>query len=133
MSPSTDAVAVAVADDRLQQFSKYMHSGYLLQVPVFRDFYDGPTFPTFIQQLSLKPTYIDTVAVFTPAADGKPAIIRVSVLNRHPTSDWEAHFRFDDFSRSSSSCPLYLTDILRSHGKSLCDRDVRGRHDQKCE
>ena len=86
---------------RLQMFSKYMHSGQLLQLPNFPDVYTGPTFPVWIQQCNLQPKYIDIVAVFsTPGNDGR-SIIRLSVLNRHPTADWKADLRFDGFSQSN--------------------------------
>lgn len=63
-----------------------MKDGELLALPAFPDTYDGPSFPTFIQQCAFQPRYIDAVAM----ASADKNSIRVSVLNRHPTADWDA-------------------------------------------
>jgi len=72
----------------LQLFSKYMRDGYLLQVPDMPDYYDGPTWPYFVQQIGCNPRYIDLVAMVK--GDGDNVSIRCSVLNRHPELDWDA-------------------------------------------
>lgn len=72
----------------LQLFSTLMRDGYLLQVPSMPDYYDGATFPAFIQQVGCNPRYIDLVAMVKE--EGNKKSIRVSILNRHPTLDWDA-------------------------------------------
>lgn len=72
----------------LQLFSTLMRDGHLLQVPDLPDFYDGPTWPYFVQQIKCNPRYIDIVAMGID--DGDKRSVRVSVLNRHPELDWDA-------------------------------------------
>jgi alpha-N-arabinofuranosidase len=71
----------------LKLFAQHM-TGRLLQTPVFPDVYDGPSFPSFVQQL-LRPAYIDMVATYDDSR------ARVSVLNRHPGLDWESVIQMD--------------------------------------
>ena len=72
-----------------------MHSGRLMHIPAFPDAYKGPTYPNWIQQCRLLPTYIDAVAVYVDSAEGSK--IHLSVINRHPTADWIFKLEFDDF------------------------------------
>lgn len=72
----------------LQLFSQQMRDGYLLQTPSMPDYYDGATYPKFIQHVKANPRYIDLVAMVKE--DGDKTSVRVSVLNRHPTLDWDA-------------------------------------------
>ncbi|TYJ51988.1 hypothetical protein B9479_007413 [Cryptococcus floricola] len=83
----------------LQLFSKYMKDGHLLQLPVFPDVYIGPTYPVYIQQTNIKPSYIDSVAIIVSSEDDseKNASIRLSVLNRHPEADWSSKVAFTGF------------------------------------
>jgi alpha-N-arabinofuranosidase len=52
----------------------------------------GPTSPSWIQQMELRPAYIDAVAMVVEHSG-----IRLSILNRHPTADWTAKIGFADF------------------------------------
>lgn len=65
-----------------------MRDGYLLATPNMPDYYDGATYPKFIQHVKANPRYIDLVAMVKDD-EGKISI-RVSVMNRHPTLDWDA-------------------------------------------
>lgn len=73
----------------LQLFSNFMRDGYLLATPSMPDYYDGETYPKFIQHVKTNPRYIDLVAIVKDSEDGKKSI-RVSVMNRHPELDWDA-------------------------------------------
>ncbi|OCF54383.1 alpha-N-arabinofuranosidase [Kwoniella mangroviensis CBS 10435] len=79
----------------LALFSKYMKNGHLLQLPSFPDVYTGPTYPVYIQQGAYKPPYIDSVAVMVKTSNG--CSIRLSILNRHPTADWQVKIGFSGF------------------------------------
>ncbi|WRT64407.1 uncharacterized protein IL334_001339 [Kwoniella shivajii] len=79
----------------LELFSKYMKHGHLLHLPSFPDVYTGPTYPVYIQQANYRPTYIDSVAVQVKTDGGLS--VRLSVLNRHPTADWDAKISFSGF------------------------------------
>lgn len=63
---------------------------------------EGPTFYTWIQWMT-KPVYIDTVAMVLKK-DGDKASIRISVLNRHPTSDWTGGLITNGFGKAACSC-----------------------------
>jgi alpha-N-arabinofuranosidase len=68
----------------------------------------GPTYPVWIQKADLKPAYIDTVAMIT--ADKKS--IRLSILNRHPSADFNVDLRFDGFEVSSVEVHEMYSDDL---------------------
>ena len=57
------------------------------------DAYTGPTFPAYIQQNNVKPSYVDIVAVHVGNS------VNVSVVNRHPEAEWVADFCMDDFGK----------------------------------
>jgi len=117
----------------LRTFSRYMHSGHLLQLPTFPDVYLGPTYPVWIQQCALKPSYIDAVAVLSEEGSGG-STIRLSIINRHPTATWEADIHFIGFSASPISLPHARrrgTDhMIRSGEGSAHGGNVRGRPDR---
>ncbi|WVQ82791.1 hypothetical protein IAT38_004923 [Cryptococcus sp. DSM 104549] len=92
----------------LRLFSNYMKDGRLLQLPAMREVYEGPSFPVWVQQGRLKPKYIDTVAIL--AGDS----IRVSVLNRHPTLDWDAEFKFAGYNVKSVEVHEVYSDNLEA-------------------
>ena len=83
----------------LQTFSTLMKNGHLLATPKQPDSYTGPAHPDYIQLMDLKPDYVDLVAVHVETANGPT--VRMSVLNRHPSADWEGHVRLDGFGTSS--------------------------------
>nr|XP_019049579.1 alpha-N-arabinofuranosidase [Kwoniella bestiolae CBS 10118]OCF28509.1 alpha-N-arabinofuranosidase [Kwoniella bestiolae CBS 10118] len=94
----------------LQLFSKYMKNGHLLQLPSFPDVYTGPSYPVYIQQGGYKPAYIDSVAVMVETSDGLS--IRLSILNRHPTADWEAKIAFTGLNLKKVSVhEIYCDDL----------------------
>lgn len=73
-----------------------MKGGKLLATPAQPDVYEGPTYPAHIQMMQMKPAYIDMVAIVVGNS------IRISILNRHPTADWEARCIFDGFGEQLS-------------------------------
>lgn len=64
-------------------------------------FSEGPSHPAAIEQTGMKPSYIDMVAV-TVEKDGAESI-RLSILNRHPTADWDGVFKFEGLGKYLSS------------------------------
>jgi alpha-N-arabinofuranosidase len=83
-----------------------MKHGHLIQTPAQPDVYTGPCYPEYIQQMDMKPAYVDIVAIVVDGGssdgqkgDGKS--IRMSVLNRHPSADWEGKIALPDFGESS--------------------------------
>ncbi|EST07240.1 Alpha-L-arabinofuranosidase, C-terminal [Kalmanozyma brasiliensis GHG001] len=96
----------------LRLFARYMKNGRLLNLGFTPDAYEGPTYPEWIQHLS-KPAYVDCVAVLVQDQGGKKASIRLSVLNRHPTADWNGEIHFDGFRIDNvESHVLYHDDLL---------------------
>ncbi|ORX39560.1 glycoside hydrolase superfamily [Kockovaella imperatae] len=70
-------------------FSNYMKDGHVLSMAPFKDVYDGPNHPESTQILGLRPSYIDAVAVAV-TGQNKDVSIRISLLNRHPSAQWDA-------------------------------------------
>jgi alpha-N-arabinofuranosidase len=56
----------------------------------------------------VKPAYIDTVAMITADKNS----IRLSILNRHPTVDYDLDLRFDGFEVSSIEVHEMYSDDL---------------------
>lgn len=111
------------ADIRLKMFAQFMKDGHVLALPSMPDVYDGPTYPTFIQQLDLRPAYIDMVAVegaIGHAANGEAngnshtegSSIRISILNRHPSLDWTFAPSFAGFTPSAVTVTEVYSDDL---------------------
>ena len=90
-----------------------MKNGHLLQTPNQPDLYTGPCHPDYIQMMEMKPAYVDVVAmVADPRSDtvndnshgdgtSNGKTVRLSVLNRHPTADWECKIALDDLGGST--------------------------------
>lgn len=60
-----------------------------------------------------KPTYVDIVGIVVPPStpSGKTSI-RLSVLNRHPSSDFPLNLKFDDFELESVEVhEMYSADL----------------------
>lgn len=74
----------------LRLFSRYMKNGRLLNLAsTSTDVYTGPTYPYWIQHIA-PPAYIDMVGICVQKTpESKTVSIRLSILNRHPTVDWE--------------------------------------------
>ena len=72
-----------------------MKNGRLLATPVQPDVYTGPTYPSHIQMMEMKPSYIDSVAIVVDGDQGLS--VRISILNRHPSADWKARISIPDF------------------------------------
>lgn len=105
-----------------------MKDGHVLALPSMPDVYDGPTYPTFIQQLGLKPAYIDMVAIVgdvIPSSNGHgssdetsgsghggASSIRISILNRHPSLDWTFAPSFAGFTPTSVTVTEVYCDDL---------------------
>jgi len=70
----------------------------------------GPTHPNWIEQLHLRPTYIDLVGMVSQK-DGKTTIF-LSILNRHPSVDWTTKFRFDGLNVASIETHEMYSDDL---------------------
>lgn len=83
-----DAILKQCTFYALQLFSNFMRDGHLLQTPSMPDYYDGLTWPLFIQQVHCNPRYIDMCAM--AKQDGDKLSVRMSVMNRHPSLDWDA-------------------------------------------
>jgi hypothetical protein len=67
----------------------------------------------------VKPAYIDTVAMIT--AD--KTSIRLSILNRHPTADFDVDLRFDGFEVSSVEVhEMYSDDLAAVVSLISCPR-----------
>ncbi|KAK4687585.1 alpha-L-arabinofuranosidase, partial [Tremellales sp. Uapishka_1] len=95
----------------LKLFSRYMKGGHLLQIPLFPDVYEGPTYPVYIQQGHYRPSYIDSVAMLLK--DGQGGSIRLSILNRHPSAKWNAEVGFSGFDITEVEVhELYSDDLL---------------------
>ncbi|CAO1636537.1 unnamed protein product [Parajaminaea phylloscopi] len=96
----------------LQLFAKYMKNGRLLNTGFTSEVYQGPTYPTWIKHI-VPPSYIDIVGMIV---EGDKKSIRISILNRHPTADWEANLSFedgDDFTpRTVELHEVYSDDLL---------------------
>jgi alpha-N-arabinofuranosidase len=71
----------------------------------------GPTHPNWIEQIGVRPTYIDLAGVTISTKDGSTSL-RISVLNRHPSADWTAHFKFDGFTVDSAEVHEMYSDDL---------------------
>lgn len=70
----------------------------------------GPTHPNWIEQIGVRPTYIDLAGLVVDS-NGKTSL-RISVLNRHPSVDWTASFKFDGFEVESAEVhEMYSDDI----------------------
>ncbi len=71
---------------------------------------EGPTYPTWIQQTAIKPTYIDIIAVLVKTDTGSS--IRISVINRHPEADWTMSLTFAGFKvLSAKAIEMYSDDM----------------------
>ncbi|UTT90268.1 hypothetical protein NDA17_002749 [Ustilago hordei] len=96
----------------LRLFARYMKNGRLLNLGFTPDSYEGPTYPEWIQHIT-KPAYVDCVAMIVEEEGSKHASIRLSVLNRHPTSDWNGKIDFEGFEiESVESHIVYSDDLL---------------------
>lgn len=91
-------------------FATYMKDGHVLALPSMPDVYDGPTYPTFIQQLDIRPAYIDIVAM--EKSEGKKCSIRISILNRHPSLEWTFAPSFAGFTPNKVSVTEVYSDDL---------------------
>lgn len=73
----------------------------------------GPTHPNWIEQIGVRPTYIDLAGVTVASKDKDGSIsLRISVLNRHPSTDWTAQFKFDGFTVESAEVHEMYSDDL---------------------
>ena len=96
----------------LHLFARYMKNGRLLNLGFTPDSYEGPTYPEWIQHIT-KPAYVDCVAMIVEEEGSKHASIRLSVLNRHPTADWNGKIDFEGFEiESVESHIVYNHDLL---------------------
>lgn len=82
---------------------------------------EGPTFPVHIQQTGLKPTYIDSVAVLADVS------IRVSVLNRHPTLDYNAVFDFTHYGEQPLERDTDCTDVSSVEVHTIYSDDLAAK------
>jgi alpha-N-arabinofuranosidase len=81
--------------------------------PSLTDLSTGPTHPLWIQQTDIRPAYVDMVAVLVGSS------IRLSVLNRHPTADWEMDLRFDGYKvKGAELHEMYSDDLSASVSRS---------------
>lgn len=105
----------------LRLFAKYMKNGRLLNLGYTSDVYQGPTYPIWIKHIT-PPTYIDLVGIIV---EGEKPSIRISILNRHPTADWEVQLDFDDRDVNAQAVEiheLYSDDLLAKN--SFDNKDV---------
>lgn len=95
----------------LRLFARYMKNGRLLNLGFTSDAYDGPTYPEWIQFIT-KPGYVDCVAMIVEEEGSRRASIRLTVLNRHPTADWNGKISFDGFEIESVESHIVYSDEL---------------------
>ncbi|PWN54403.1 glycoside hydrolase [Violaceomyces palustris] len=97
----------------LRLFSRYMKDGRLLNLGFTPDAYQGPTYPAWIQHIN-RPAYVDAVGVLVEDREGDPSTssIRLSILNRHPSADWNGLIRFDGFEIESVEIHTMYSDDL---------------------
>ena len=86
------------------------------QIPLTRS--TGPTHPNWIEQIHLRPTYVDLVGMVVDK-DGKTSI-RLSILNRHPSVDWTTKLRFDGFELASAEVHEMYSDDLSAQVSCFC-------------
>ena len=92
-----------------------MKNGHLIQTANQPDLYTGPTHPDHIQLMDMKPAYVDIVAIAVDKGDqgnshlGHGSVIRMSILNRHPTADWKADVSVHDMGKPDV---CYLVGIV---------------------
>jgi alpha-N-arabinofuranosidase len=97
-----------------------MKGGKLLAIPNQPDVYEGPTYPAHIQHMEMKPAYIDMVAIVVGSS------IRISILNRHPSADWEANHVFDGFGQYKPVLQVWRMALMIRCTASRDPRDVFG-------
>lgn len=64
----------------------------------------------------MHPAYIDTVAIVVPTKKGES--IRLSLLNRHPSVDWEAIIYISEMSEFNSEAQSRLVGLINEDVES---------------
>ncbi|CAO1633744.1 unnamed protein product [Jaminaea pallidilutea] len=93
----------------LQLFARHMKGGHLLNLGYSGELYTGPTYPTWIRHMT-PPPYVDLLGMTGP--DG----IRLSIINRHPTSHWLCLLDFEDFATQQVEMhEVYADDLAAAN------------------